>query len=162
MSKVLDFLILKQASWCSGNPVLVAVFPLRFGQVQNCPNRFGLVQICPKELPKLAQKCVKIAQSSSVNLPKRTRTLPKLCTSLSRADATKYTHYQNGFIVTAITSNLYQKSLCSWANCLFMYFITLKKGLYCSDRLSYSGLHSIFIADIYRAIRSKSRNGAVA
>ena len=34
---------------------LVSMFPLRFVQVQNCPNHFGEKQICPRHMPKLAQ-----------------------------------------------------------------------------------------------------------
>ena len=39
-----------------------AVFSLRNGQVQNCPNWFGEAQICPKHLSKLAQICKNCAQ----------------------------------------------------------------------------------------------------
>ena len=52
-----------------------AVFPLRFGQVQNCPNRFGYVQICLKELPKLAQICKQLAQKNCLSLPKLAKNL---------------------------------------------------------------------------------------
>ena len=37
------------------------MFPLRFGQMQNCPDWFGEVQICLKHLHKLAQICKNFA-----------------------------------------------------------------------------------------------------
>ena len=52
-----------------------SVFPLRFGQRQNCPNRFDKC--------KFAQEnCKYFANISSINLPKIKRTLPKCRKSL--------------------------------------------------------------------------------
>ena len=39
---------------------LQLMFPVRFGQVQNCPNWSGKVKICLKHLPKLVQMCYRI------------------------------------------------------------------------------------------------------
>ena len=49
------------------------MFPLRFGQMQNCPNQFGEVLICPKHLPKLDQICKKFCLNVTKNLLKFTK-----------------------------------------------------------------------------------------